>query len=62
MLNRHKILTGSRQGDGTWSAYEVQARVKQFDKIQKDPRNRKSKREALIAHWEGLYYPIKASR
>jgi hypothetical protein len=62
MLNRYKIPTGSRQGDRTWSQYEVQARVKQFEKSPKDLRNRKSKREALIAHWEGLYYPIKAAR
>jgi hypothetical protein len=62
MLNRYKIPTGSRQGDGTWSEYEVQARVKQFDKSPEDSRNRKSKREALIAHWVGLYYPIKAAR
>jgi hypothetical protein len=61
-LNRYQVPTGSRQGDGTWSPYEIQSRVKQFEKSLKEGRNRKSRREALIAHWEGLYYPIKAPR
>lgn len=61
-LNRYQVPTGSRQGDGTWSPYEVQSRVKQFDKSLKGRRDRKSRREALLAHWQGLYYPIKAPR
>lgn len=61
-LNRYRVPTGSRQGDGTWSPYEIQDRVKQFDKSLKGCRDRRSRREALIAHWEGLHYPIKAPR
>jgi hypothetical protein len=58
-LNRHKIPNGSRQGDGAWSGYDVQARVKQFDKTRERGRNRGSKPQAMIARWEGLYYSIK---
>jgi hypothetical protein len=59
-LDRYQVPTGSRQGDRTWSSYEIQDRVKQFDKSLKGCRDRRSMREALIGHWEGLYYPIKA--
>jgi len=61
-LNRYQVPTGSRQGDGTWSPYEIQSRVKQFEKSFKNRRDRKSRREALIVHWQSLYYPIKAPR
>jgi len=61
-LNRYQVPTGSRQGDGTWSPYEIQSRVKQFEKSFKNRRDRKSRRKALIVHWQSLYYPIKAPR
>jgi hypothetical protein len=60
-LNRYQVPTGSRQGDGRWSPYEIKNRVKQFEKSL-EGRNRMSRRAALIQCWEGLYYPIKAAR
>jgi hypothetical protein len=56
-VNRYGLRTRSRRSDTRWSSYEVQERVKQYDRVlSKHNAGVKTARQQLVERWEIAWY------